>query len=632
MLVRKWLENESHGQWVMVVDNADDEQLFFTPTSENATTIAGSKTEPSVRLSEYMPECSHGSILITTRNKKCVSRLVRAQSLQESLVEVPKMSEMEAQELLYRILGGQFPAKDTSALSVQLEHLPLALAQAAAFVHENSISVQEYLELLDESDDAFVDQHSQPFEAVGRDSETPHAVTATWIISFKQIQKENPLASDILSVASLVDRQAIPEGFLIHYCNNRGVETTQGEIIKALGTLKAFSFVTKAKDKTTNMHRLVHLVTRKWLSSQNRFAAFSEHALKTMANMLPCDHHNTRVICQQYLPHAQALLSHLSSSAQYETAELATLLNKVAGYCHYRGHWLEAEDYCRRAFELRKRLLGEKHDDTSNSARGMGFLLLRQGRLKEAEELLQSTMDIQLSVNGEDHEKMWIMCRLGSVFLSQGRLDEAERLFWRILDWCEVQSHDVGILLLNAMGGQSWGFGLQGRLEEAEDMLTQVVNTMERVIGEECFARLRCTDYLARTYWLQGRMEEAEALYTWVKEKEGKMFGRDHPDTLASMHNPVWIWRDCGKREAATRLMRECLRGRQRRLGPDHPRTKSASSILAEWEEEDRLCTGEPRDAAPNTFEGNALDGRPGRRRWHEELLMTISSLFKHRE
>lgn len=74
---------------------------------------------------------------------------------------------------------------ETLHLFSKLEHLPLALAQAALFIQENGISIGDYIQLLDESDSALVGQLSESFETVGRDSETPHAVTAAWIISFE---------------------------------------------------------------------------------------------------------------------------------------------------------------------------------------------------------------------------------------------------------------------------------------------------------------------------------------------------------------------------------------------------------------------------------------------------------------
>jgi hypothetical protein len=54
-------------------------------------------------------------------------------------------------------------------------------------IQENSISTNEYLQLLDEND--AISQLSVPFETVGRDWDTPNSVTATWIVSFNQIQQ-----------------------------------------------------------------------------------------------------------------------------------------------------------------------------------------------------------------------------------------------------------------------------------------------------------------------------------------------------------------------------------------------------------------------------------------------------------
>ncbi|KAK0728340.1 hypothetical protein B0T26DRAFT_800118 [Lasiosphaeria miniovina] len=67
------------------------------------------------------------------------------------------------------------------------DHLPLALVQAAAFIEANTITVGEYLRLLDKGDRRLVDLLGEEFETVGRDLETPRAVAETWILSFEQI-------------------------------------------------------------------------------------------------------------------------------------------------------------------------------------------------------------------------------------------------------------------------------------------------------------------------------------------------------------------------------------------------------------------------------------------------------------
>ncbi|KAJ0165496.1 hypothetical protein CTA2_11060 [Colletotrichum tanaceti] len=207
-LVKTSLEKGFRGRWLMVIDNADDTQLFFPPDSlAGNSTSTNPTTGTKGGLGRYIPECRHGSIIITSRNKQTASRLVR----DNSVLKVGAMSESETGQLLQAMLSDEFSTEAASVLSAHLEHLPLAIAQAAAFIQENSISIAKYLQLLEESDDILVEQLSEPFEAVGRDSETPHALTATWIVSFNQIQQQDVLASEILSFACLLDRQGIPE-------------------------------------------------------------------------------------------------------------------------------------------------------------------------------------------------------------------------------------------------------------------------------------------------------------------------------------------------------------------------------------------------------------------------------------
>ncbi|KZL82666.1 kinesin light chain, partial [Colletotrichum incanum] len=167
MLVKTWLEKTVRGRWL--IGGSID-------THSTAETQGG--------LARYIPKCVRRSILITTRNKQTASRLVRG----NSLLEIGGMSESEASKLLRLILNNKVSTKEASNLSTRLEHLPLALSQAAAFMQENGISISKYTRLLDESDKSLVDQLSKPFKAISRDSETPHALTATWIVSFNQIQ------------------------------------------------------------------------------------------------------------------------------------------------------------------------------------------------------------------------------------------------------------------------------------------------------------------------------------------------------------------------------------------------------------------------------------------------------------
>lgn len=312
------------------------------------------------------------SLLVTTRDKKTGVKYLRSQS---SIIEVKQMSEREAEQLLHKTLGDRISTEDAACLSIRLEHLPLAIAQAAAFIQENSIATNEYLQLLVENEDTFVER-LEPFETVGRDSNTPNAVTATWIVSFNQIQRQDILASEILSFTSLLDRQAIPKRFTINYCDQicKSVQHAgKAEVAKALGTLKAFSLVAEAKEDTINMHQLVQLVTRTWLVTPDTFADFRERALETVSEAYSYGNYESRKACVDYLPHAIAVLRMNGTGSHSEQGNTATLLLRMTGYFLYSGQWIEAERTSAVFVKIRKEILGEEHPATLTS---MGHLAL----------------------------------------------------------------------------------------------------------------------------------------------------------------------------------------------------------------------------------------------------------------
>jgi hypothetical protein len=77
-LVNAWLERKDQRQWLMIIDNADDTEMFFN--SSEATSPKPEDTNQLAlegNLGHYIPECSHGSILVTTRNKHTGVRLTR---------------------------------------------------------------------------------------------------------------------------------------------------------------------------------------------------------------------------------------------------------------------------------------------------------------------------------------------------------------------------------------------------------------------------------------------------------------------------------------------------------------------------------------------------------------------------
>jgi hypothetical protein len=123
----------------MVLDNSDNIQLFFGSPAA-ASSLAG--PSQAGHLSNYIPECRHGSLIVTTRNKQLGVRLAKAQQL----VKVRRMDKDKSEQLLLTKLGNiRGTPAELLSLSSHLEYLPLALAQAAAFIQETCITVGKYL-------------------------------------------------------------------------------------------------------------------------------------------------------------------------------------------------------------------------------------------------------------------------------------------------------------------------------------------------------------------------------------------------------------------------------------------------------------------------------------------------------
>ncbi|KAL7796270.1 hypothetical protein V8C43DRAFT_304161 [Trichoderma afarasin] len=605
LLVKNWLEEKDHGEWLMIIDNADDMQLFFGQPAGTATNPSKEKDEKN--LARYLPECAHGTILITTRNKQVGVRMTKGQQP----IEVLRMNEGESVQLL--------------------QHLPLALAQAAAFIQETSITVDKYLQLLSNSHrEDIVHLLSREFETVGRDTEAPQAVAQTWMLSFQQIEQQHVLASELLSFMSMLDRQDIPAQFLSHYGKQTGggVPRAEIELTEALGILKAFSFVTETTDSGSfDMHRLVQLVTRKWLTSRGTISRFSTEALMTVSNMYPYGEYENRTKCAAYLSHANAVLHLNGLKSKDEKKARASLLYCIADYFNLEGKWSQAEMFHTEAREIRRELLGADHLDTLNSMHSLAFTYICQGRWKEAEDLNVQVMETYKIKLGADHlYTLTSISNLASTYVYQCRWKEAEDLNVEVMETCKMKLGADHLDTLKSMHNLASTYGKQGRWKEAEDLNMQVMEIRKMKLGTDHPHTLTSMNNLASTYLNQGRWKEAEHLIVRVMEtrkmklgaghpqtltsmnnlastyaKQGRWkeaedlnmrvmetlkmkLGVGHPQTLASMYNVAFTWKTQGRHNDALALMKTCAQTRHQVLGPTHPDTILAQSKVEEWE------------------------------------------------
>lgn len=171
--LKRHLSSEAAGKWLLVVDNADDSEVLF-----------GSSENPG-GLQTYLPESDNGIILFTTRSREV------AVSVAEHVLDLQEMDEQEATSFLGKKLLQKQPPQNEAAvkdLLQQLTYLPLAIAQAVAYMNRNGTSIQKYLELLRNTEEDLVGLMSREFKDTTRYPGSQNAVVSTWIVSFDQIR------------------------------------------------------------------------------------------------------------------------------------------------------------------------------------------------------------------------------------------------------------------------------------------------------------------------------------------------------------------------------------------------------------------------------------------------------------
>jgi hypothetical protein len=378
-LVKTRLSQESTGKWLMIVDNADNFEIFYRNDQDSGSSA----------LSECLPFSTLGAILFTTRDRKAATRYASS-----NVIDIDEMDNDESKELLQRSLQKKHLIKDedsTMKLLKSLVNLPLAIMQAAAFLNSNTCTIAEYLRIYKESNDNVVKLLSEDFEDVWRYPGMKNPVATTWLISFKQIQIRNPLAADYMAFMSCIKEQDIPQDLL--------PPASEFDKIGALGTLKAFGFIKeRVSGASYDMHRLVHMAMQNWLKHKDEWRSCNEKTLNQMTNTFPWPQHENRAVWMVYLPHAQCIIAtfNMGLSRTKETNELLWRLLYNVGCCFQtKGQYAEAEAMHRQTLQLQERVLGKEHPNTLGSMMGLASSLRQQGKYAEAEAMHWQTLHRQ---------------------------------------------------------------------------------------------------------------------------------------------------------------------------------------------------------------------------------------------
>ncbi|KAL9605598.1 MAG: hypothetical protein Q9179_001215 [Wetmoreana sp. 5 TL-2023] len=450
-LVHNWLCG-CEAKWLLILDNVDNTDLLpetgDAGPGEQGTSV---DSEPRQPIRAYLPQSQNGSILVTSRSKDVALKLVE----EKDIVVVQPMAAAHALSLLERKLGPLDQGDDTAELAAALEFMPLAIVQAAAYISQRSprCSVQRYLEDYRKSDRKKTSLLKYEGGQLRRDWEARNSIIITWQISFEHIRQERPSASDLLSLMSFFDRQGIPEVLVRKRAEIGNGHRSQEDRDEHDGreeeednednlsegseddgfeddvqTLRDYSFLSVGTDGTFEMHALVQLATRKWLEANRKLEQWKQCYIKNLSAEFPTGEHENWTYCHALFPHAKSAVTQ-RPKAEGSLREWASLLYRAAWYALRKGNIAEAVDLSFMAMKVRKKILGQEHEETLSSIGMVGQAYSLGGRWKEAEELEVQVMETMKRVLGKEHpDTLASIGNLASTYWNQGRWKDAEEL------------------------------------------------------------------------------------------------------------------------------------------------------------------------------------------------------------
>jgi tetratricopeptide (TPR) repeat protein len=269
----------------------------------------------------------HGHVLVTSRQ--------RDWSGLGALVDVGAFTRQESLALL-RVRTGRDEADAAGVLADELGDLPLAVAQAAAYVDSHSLAIADYVALYRTASGRLL--------AVGLNpGEYPRSVATTWLIHMEHFRREQPVALDLLRLCAFLAPVDIPLDLLL--APSAELPPTLAPLMtdvmareEAVGALRRANIVERTSRDRLGVHRLVQAVTRDQLGNRgcNEWSARTVAAVESVFPPDP-EEPTSWPVAHQLSVHALSAAGRVSTALPTAVIIAALLLSRLATYLAARG-------------------------------------------------------------------------------------------------------------------------------------------------------------------------------------------------------------------------------------------------------------------------------------------------------
>lgn len=524
-------------------------------------------------------------------------------------IEIESLPQDAARALLLES-SDRKPGRGLDELLKCLDGLPLAIAQAGAYLRENP----------SETFATYAAQHQKRMGESPDDwPKDQQLVAATFKPSIEQAATKAPEAPALLRRASFFAPENIPLVLLSEH--PEGEETR-----KAADALLRYSLWRRGEDGTTfdptrSVHRLLQSIMHGGISENERHAEAMACAdrLAAIFDLSPEDPRNWPTV-KPLSSHAAALSEKTPDAAA--RPNLARVLNAAGVYFIERADYASAEPVLRRALDIDRRHNGDDHPSVASDLVSLGRFLTMTDRFEEAEEMLRRALAIDEKHLGVDHPSVARdLFHLGRLHHEADRFEDADKAFRRALEIDEkahgpehpevcrdliylgklLQDHDrfqdAEIVLRRAIEIDErqndpdhpyiardlmcYAELLQkvGRMHDAEPLMRRALAIDEGRHGDSHPFVARDLVSLGRLLWDDDRYDEAEPPLRRALDIDERIQGPEHTDVARDLICLARVLRSQDKLAEAEPMMRRALAIDEKRLGERH--TDVARDLIA---------------------------------------------------
>ncbi|NKY96117.1 FxSxx-COOH system tetratricopeptide repeat protein [Nocardiopsis alborubida] len=521
-------------------------------------------------LDQYLPVGGEGHVIITSRDS---SWTVRGG---DAYLSVREFDRAESIELLKRRGPASLSDEEADQLAHELGDLPLALNQAAVWLHESGMATEEYLRQFAEKSQEMLDL-LRPV-----DSAYPVAVAAAWNVSLDRLATTNPAALQLLQLCSFMATAPIPRT-LFNFA--RGIEgpaelrgaledpARLGMAIRDIGR-NSLAHIDHQRN-TVSLHRLVQRAVQAPMSDEER------EEMRHCAHQL-LGRNDLQVVDVDASQRYTELLPHVWASELWNCTDpwARNLVVQTCRVATLRQEFDDARRLGETAHEWWRLQLGENHPSTLGMAIQISTAMRGQGYLEQALALCESTLGtLRETQNPEDPETLEAEIEHIRTLRFLGRFRDsltaaADAYHRRVRLFGEDDPHTLVTAHFRA-----FNLLLSGDPEAATDQYRDTLARLEAVFGPDHPRTLGTNNGYAEALMEKGRYREAEEIQAHQVERAIGLIGEDDNRVLRNQRTLAVMRRRVGHHREALVLSERAWQRFRVKHGVDDNETMYAALV-----------------------------------------------------